>query len=261
MDYDVHEGSMLYAMLYQVEAPGIINNEPDFSVHKEVFHGILSLSSAWFSTDGRVMPHQVIKAFHSPPDAIFNTLRTWYDYDYSKPDRMASFVISPVKFYRPRMILKHSFDWFAPSRLRPYLGLLPDSTVKLRGRIANHYNHLLFTNKNYPKSLKEKIWIWPFWTEFDSEFTGKRWIRREEGVFMVFSRGSFAKAIKAEYPKLDDKSFKKKLREVFNNTFWHPHGQIRRNGSLLWRPKHYFDSYFFENTYSPILINLIKVFF
>jgi len=43
-----------------------------------------------------------------------------------KPDeeyRFINFVIAPVRFYRPRMILKHSFDWFAPSRMKPYLVL------------------------------------------------------------------------------------------------------------------------------------------
>jgi len=251
LPYKVYDWTMLYGILFQVEAPAVMWHKPSFRVNKEVFHGILSLTSAWISTDGKKMPHEIIKAYNYPPYAIDRATLMWHGaYSNVKRDKTPLFVVSPVKFYRPRMILKHSFDWFAPTRLRPYLGLLPDSTVKLRGRIANHYNHLLFTNKSYPKNLREKIWIWPFWTEFDSELTGQRWIRREEGVFMVFSRGSFAKAVKAEYSNLDEESFKKKFKEVFDNTFWHPHGQMRRNGSLLWRPKYYFDSYFFNNTYS-----------
>lgn len=74
----------------------------------------------------------------------------------------------------------------------------------------------------------------------------------EENAFRQFGGKNLLK-----YEKVSAK----KWPEAFRSVLWQSIIRPRRNTSLLWRPKYYFDSFFMKTHFLVMLINLIKVFY
>lgn len=88
-------------------------------------------------------------------------------------------------------------------------------------------------------------------------------VRSEQDAYEIFNGERlldymFYKNSKKSLPEVTEED---EARELFRSVFWRSVMKPRRNTSLLWRPKYYFDSFFMKILILEMHINLIKVFY
>jgi len=179
----------------------------------ESFVYFLSLHHGWFSSapfeDREPLPYQRVKMLRDQSIPLV--------YDNQTYNRLM--VMESSRIYRPRAILKHSYDWFSSSKRNYFSFFFNYETILLSGRVSNEVDNFLFTNKDYVRAQVGHVLGW----KWDTTKI------QPSGVAALLD-------VTAQPDIVDRENLDKFVYEA------------RKDTSFLWRSKYYFDSFLFANT-------------